>query len=373
MKVLHVCDTLDPHPGLFALTLPGFLVALQKQGVVNDVVAGASHADKVRDSLAADQVSIVDEDNQTAAMFAIAPLANKADLVHIHTATATIGMIAAAAARSGNTPFVLSTCGELTTTDRLQGRLLNWLDVRQFHKKFNGVSRIIACNEIEKKILGNRGIKRDIAVLPVGYDEIPIHNSASSNDVSPIKLLWNEQARVIAYLGDIAGHSGLIELFNAFYELEEELSNWRMIVAGRPIDNWLDRFQAEAKKREKEEHIAFIVFPDLAQQKAILEKADLFVQPSPTPVPTIPVLKAMRNNVPVMVSSACDMAIVDKEKAGITVQPNKENFKYSLKKLITGDYGNLKTMGKTAQKIAQEFYSWDNSIKEYLRLYKETI
>ena len=373
MKVLHVCDTLDPHPGLFALTLPGFLVALQKQGIVSDVVAGASHADKVQASLAADQVSIVDEDNETSAMFAIAPLVKKADVVHIHTATATIGMMAAAAARSGNTPFVLSTYGELTTTDRVQGRILNWLDTRQFHKKFKGVSRIVACSEIEKSFLQIRGIKREITVLPVAYDEAPIHNAVPDNDISPIKLLWDDQTRVIAYLGDIGGNSGLIEFFNVFYELEEELRHWRIIVAGRPIDNWLDRFQTEAKKRGKDDHIAFVVFPDLGQQQAILQRADLFVQPSLSPVPAIPALKAMRNNVPVIVSTYCDMAIVDKEKPGITIQPEKEDFQSSLKKLITGDRNKLKPMGKTAKKIAREFYSWDNSIMEYLRLYKETI
>ncbi|NOX59237.1 MAG: glycosyltransferase family 4 protein [Planctomycetes bacterium] len=369
MRILHVVDSLDHHPGRFPSALPGLIAALNEHDIVCDIASGATHDTHMPKQSPAQNIVVVDEDQAIESISMIAPLVARADVVHIHCPTATIGAIAAASANSQQTPFVLSTHGSLTTHLRERGKLSTWFENRSFAKKFKKAHAVTCLTSSEGQLLRQRGIRIEAKPLAVGCD-FSLEDPLCEDSQAAGKLPIADGKRIIAYFGDIDGQLGLIPFFKACDELEDDLEAWRIVIAGRPVDNWLEQFQAGARRHGKEHLGEFVVFPNIAQQCSILSAAEIVVAPSPTPIPPVAPMWAMWHGTATVVSDALGLNGVEEANAGAVVEPTRKGFLAALSKLVTSTPEDLHQMGRRAATFVREKHSWKTNVAEYIELYR---
>ena len=371
MRLLHVIDTLDHHPGHVSMSLRGLLAGLDKAGVICDIVAGASHDEAVEHWRFGGETVVVDEDDAGAMLEAVAPMARHADVVHIHAPQVELAKFAAAGAAASHTPLLVSPYGEMIKGLRGRGKLSIWLENRRFAKKFAAAKSVVCLNDEEQGFMRARGLRGTFRTISFGFDGDVVERAAGDGEA--IKFPWDDGKRVIAYFGDIDGRLGLVQFFKACDELEDELEDWRIVVAGRPINNWLELFQAGARRHGKEHLGDFVVYPDAAQQRAVLDAAELVVLPAPTPVPPVAALWAMWHGKAVLASTATGLSEVESAGAGAVVEPTRKGILGGLDRLVTRSAEELRAQGEAAQRLVRERWHWSKLLDEHLELYRTMI
>ncbi len=366
MRILHVLDTLDRHPGLLATTLGGMLTALRDAGVEADVAAGASHDDWSHTAQAAGEVAAVDEDRAEAALVELTHLAYRCDVVHVHAPQAEIGMLAVAASRAARKPMVVSTGGALVADSTERGRVSLWFENRRFTKKFGGAARTICVSEDEVTGMRQRGLEGSFIVLPVGYTPGAAEAARGASPDSRRGMAWGDERRLMAYFGDIDGRSGLVELIQMCTELGSELAGWRLVLAGRPVEHWLEHFQRLTA--ELALAVDFMVYPDAAQQAALRDAADLVVQPHLTPNTGVAALWAMAADRPVLLTDATPPASVLGNVAQVS-PATPEGVRETLHSLTRRTSEELRGMGEKAGAGIRTAFDWSNIAPGYAECY----
>lgn len=372
MRILHVVESMDLHPGLFSTTLPGFITALGRHDIVCDVLSGASHDTHEPERFSAEQVVSVDEDQPIEALRAAAPLVQTAEVIHVHCPKAGVATIVSAAAKSEGKPVVISTHGSLTTHLRGRGKLSLWFENRRLHKKCRWAKRVTCLNQLEADLLQQRGLRLDATPMPVGCD-YSNENGLNADGSHADKLPLGDGKRILAYFGDIDGQLGLVPFFKACDELEDELEAWRIIIAGRPIDNWLELFQAGARRHGKEHLGEFVVFPNYDQQRSILDAAEIVALPSIGPVLPNAILWAMWHGKATLASECLGLLGIEDAGAGAVVEPSRKGILPSLRKLVTASPDELNSMGQKGAAYVRDVYSWDSIVPEYIELYRAVV
>ncbi len=370
MRILQVVESMDLHPGMFSTILPGYIAALAKNDIACDIVSGASHDTHEPEHFAAQEVVSVDEDQPIEALRAISPLVRRADVIHIHCPKSGVATIASAAAKGEDKPVVVSTHGSLTSHLKGRGKLSLWLENRRLNKKLRWAKRVTCLNQMEADLLNQRGLPFSATPLPVGCD-YSAENDATAEQAQTDKLPLGDGKRILAYLGDIDRQLGLIPFFKACDELEDELESWRIVIAGRPIDNCLDLFKAAARRHGKEDIGEFVVFPNRAQQRSILEVAEIVALPAVAPVLPNAILWAMWYGKATLASTALGIDGLAKAGAGAVVEPSRKGILPSLGKLVRSTPAELKAMGENGATFVREHCSWEAVVSRYIQLYRD--
>ncbi len=372
MRILQVVESMDLHPGLFSTILPGFISALGKHGISCSVASGASHDTHQADHFSADDVVSIDEDQPIEALRTISPLVRAADVIHIHCPNTGIAAIVTAAAKGERRPLIVSTQGSLTSHLRGRGKLSLWFENRRLNKKFRWAQQVTCLNSREAHLLGQRGLRLNPTPLPVGCD-FANENGLSADDAQTEKLPLGDGKRILAYFGDIDRELGLIPFFKACDELESELESWRIIIAGRPIDNCLELFKAAARRHGKEHIGEFVVFPNFAQQRSILDAAEIVALPSITPVLPNSILWAMWHGKATLASESLGIEGLENAGAGAVVEPTRKGILPALGKLVRSTPEELKSMGSKGAEFVRASHSWDAHIQKYVDMYRAAV
>jgi len=372
MRILHVVDSMDLHPGQFSAILPGFIAALGHHNIACDVVSGASHDTHEAGRLSAEQLVSVDEDQPIEALRAAAPLVRQADVIHVHCPKAGVATIVSAAAKGERKPVMFSTHGTLTSHLRGRGKISLWFENRRLHKKCRWAQQVTCLNQLEADLLQQRGLRLNAASIPIGCD-FSNENGLNTDESQAEKLPIGDGKRILAYFGDIDGQLGLVPFFKACDELEDELDSWRIIIAGRPIDNWLELFQAGARRHGKEHLGEFVVFPNYDQQRSILNAAEIVALPSVAPVLPSAILWAMWHGRATLASNALGMDGLEDAGAGAVVEPSRKGILPSLRRLVTASPDELKSMGQKGAAFVRDAYSWESIVPQYIDMYRRAI
>ncbi|GJM24590.1 MAG: hypothetical protein DHS20C16_10050 [Phycisphaerae bacterium] len=369
MRILQIVKSMDLHPGQFSTTLSGFISSLSNHNIACDIVSGASHDTHEPERFLANEVVSIDEDQPIEALRAISPLVRRADVIHIHCPKTPVATIVSAAAKGEDKPVVFSTHGSLTSHLRNRGKVSLWFENRRLNKKFRWAKGITCLNNRESELLNQRGLRLNATPIPVGCD-FSNENGLDADQTQTEKLPLGDGKRILAYFGDIDGQLGLVPFFKACDELEDELDSWRIIIAGRPIDNWLELFQAGARRHGKEHLGEFVVFPNYDQQRSILDAAELVALPTISPSLPNAILWAMWHGKATIASSALEIAGLENAEAGAVVEPTRKGILPSLRKLVTASPDELKAMGQNGAKFVRDCYSWETIIPQYIDMYR---
>jgi len=104
----------------------------------------------------------------------------------------------------------------------------------------------------------------------------------------------------------------------------------------------------------------------------LFESAKLHVVTSHSDVHTITAIESLAMGTPVVITKASDFPELNEYKAGITVDLDSNSVYNAVEELL-GDEEKLKEYSKNAKKLIDEKFLLKNKIKEYEKMFKETI
>ncbi len=371
MRVLHVVDTLDQDPSWFRTALAGMLVALRERGVFSDIISRDSD-EALPPFQSVETVVTIDNNGQSLHPNTFAPLVANADVLHIHCAQTAVGKQAMLAARGAGTPFVISSYGSFLTGVQMRNRLSLWIEnlrLRKYHRWSAGW----CCNcGGERELVQARGFRPSCDILPVGFDADMMPSTNGDDTTAQLGTPGTEK-RLVAYFGDIDGHNGLVPLFRACNQLDDEFENWKIVLAGRARGNSANLLKARAQRWGKEHIGDLIVNPSASQRAATLRAAEFVVVPSPTPAPPLAAWWAMWNETPVLLSSAVGEADIESAGAGMVVEPSRKGFLVGMARMLSKSPDELREMGKAARAWVRNARSWPNIIDRYEDVYQRAI
>lgn len=278
------------------------------------------------------------------------------DVIHMHNYYTFQNIVVHYYARKNRIPYVLQAHGSVATFFQrgMLKRVFSWLWGNRILKD---AAKLIAVTAIEAGQYQSMGASSDkIEVVPHGID------SAEFEDLPPRgefrrEYGFDENHKLILYLGRIDKIKGLALLAKAFSGLLKELSNARLVIVG-PDDGYLPELKRLIKRLMMEEKVLF-TGPLYGKDKLeAYVDADIYVLPSFYEIFGITVLEAIACGTPVIVTDRCGIAEWINGKAGLVVPHDKDQLQAAFLHMLNDDKMSLKFSEK-GKILVREELNWE--------------
>ena len=173
-------------------------------------------------------------------------------------------------------------------------------------------------------------------------------------------------------VGRIDPKKGLEILLESFAKISNNHKNLFLVISGTGIKKYVDEIKELAQKLKINDLVKFTGFISDDEKLELYESAKLHVVTSHSDVHTTTAIESLAMGIPVVITKASDFPEIDEYKAGITVDLDS-NSVYSAVEELLGDEEKLKEYSKNAKKLIDEKFLLKNKIKEYEKMFKETI
>jgi glycosyltransferase involved in cell wall biosynthesis len=253
----------------------------------------------------------------------------------------------------------------------IKRRLWHWLI--NFRKVINDFDKIITVSKNTKRdvleLYGASSEKVDVIYsgLEGRYQVLP------ENDISLIetKSKYNLPDKFIFFLGTLEPRKnvdGLIRAYNIFRKNNEELNDYKLVIAGSR--GWIYRhiFQ-ELKKSPYRQDIQFIGYVDNDDKVALYNLADLFVFPSFYEGFGFPPLEAMACGTPTVTSFVSSMPEVVGEAALMIDPYNSQAIAKAIEAILTDEELKKDLISKGLARVKR--FNWESAAKKYLDIFLE--
>jgi len=249
------------------------------------------------------------------------------------------------------------------------------IDTLRFKKK-----RIIKSYKNVYKIIANSNYTKDLmhASLKIDYEQIKIihpgidiyREFVSDEERRFVEKIVQNKSPVITTLARVEKRKGHMYIINAINELKEQFPNIIYLIAGK--GPYLETIKANVKKLNLSEFVFFLGWITEPEKSVILKNSDIFAM---TPIISgesvegfgMAFIDAAFHEVASIGSDSGGIkdAIID-GKTGIICRANDQsNITLNLRKLIENERLRIE-LGQNGKKLAEEKYSWDKKIHEYL-------
>ncbi|HEX6650994.1 MAG TPA: glycosyltransferase [Pyrinomonadaceae bacterium] len=165
---------------------------------------------------------------------------------------------------------------------------------------------------------------------------------------------------------------GLDVLIDAFLTLIEDpkFAPWRLVIAGDGPPSYVLKLKGMVAASAHADRVAFTGWLDGAKKDALLSGASLLVLPSYQENFGLCVLEALSHSVPVLVSPHVNLAReIVLANAGWIATVNKDSLITRLAEAL-GDDEERARRGLAGKQLSQK-YSWENSAKSLVNLYRQ--
>lgn len=257
----------------------------------------------------------------------------------------------------------------------VHGIASRWIDVaRSKRADYVWKTRVRKAIELSDAIItvSNSSADDIAAVYNVDKDKINVIPHGIDFDLfaTPSSLSAETQARIdkpyVLYLGNIEPRKNLVELVKAFQSEEIKKTGLELIIAGKPAWDF-DETMQEIQRTPNVKHLGFVSDDD---RRALMQNCELFIFPSLYEGFGFPVLEALAAGAVVLSSDRGSL----KEVAGpaLTLESlDAEGIKVGIIKAIE-DEDSRKSCLLEGAAWAQQF-SWDKSVEEHIKVYKEIL
>ena len=183
------------------------------------------------------------------------------------------------------------------------------------------------------------------------------------NGVSMPNVIKNEtEDTFILYLGRIVPEKGIHYLIEAFIQIEDEIPDKKLIIAGGASDT--DEYLTSLKELAGDDkRIEFVGFVQGRELEELYSNAWIYCLPSDLEGMPLSLLEAMSYDNCCIVSDIEECTEVVEDK---TIIFEKGNVKDLAEKIKTADVAKYK---KTAQEFILNKYNWDDVVDKTLELY----
>ncbi|MGB7339135.1 MAG: glycosyltransferase [Phototrophicaceae bacterium] len=284
------------------------------------------------------------------------------DIVHLHEFRTIENLLLVPVAARHHKPIVLSPHGTLTYStgrSRLKSFWDQWLSPRITPH----IHHVIALAASEKDDVQqtwsqfDRDI--DIRVIPNGVNLAPYQHLPNSDAFREKYGLGD--AQVILFMGRLHQRKGVDVLAQAFQQAN--LPNTKLLFVGPD-----EGMQATIKALDNE-HIILTGFLEGDDRLAAFASADLFVLPAIGEGLSMAALEAMASGIPVLLSEGCNLPEAVSAGAGYIIPIDAAEIADSLVNVLA-DTGKLSQMGRNAQQLIAEQFTWDTIAQQMIKYYK---
>lgn len=214
--------------------------------------------------------------------------------------------------------------------------------LKKYKPKFYGVSN--RCNEWLKHF--------DIKASGVFY------NSIDKNVYKQFKTNNKNKEITFGYIGRIIPEKGVINLLDAFKNLEQNYKNIKLVIAGDgPI---LD----DLKKKYKSKKIDFLGKISYEEVMKLSDKLDVFVHPSmyPEGLPTSILEAGIMKTAVIATDRGGTVEVINDSSLGIIVEENVEDLQKQMEYLINNTK-EIDTYKENIHKRIMDNFTWDQTVK----------
>lgn len=292
------------------------------------------------------------------------------DIVHTHLPFVYPTFIAAKIARQFGKPLFYHQRGVLDPS-RLSFRSLKKMLYIKYVEKpiIDSASTLIALTKFEiesYKAITSRTIT--IKVIPNGINTSEYVTVSAPENILGIPM----SAPVILFLGRLHPIKGADVLIEAFFEVNKEIPNAVLVLAGPDEFKLESKFKAIVEEKGLRDKILFpgMVTGDL--KRNLLARANIFALPSAGEGFSMAVLEAMASETAVMISPGCNFPEIEQRNAGAIVSVNSIKWAKALIQMIS-NRENLMRMGKNGKELVSQEYSWDKIADMMIEAYDEVI
>ena len=173
-------------------------------------------------------------------------------------------------------------------------------------------------------------------------------------------------------IGRIDPKKGLEILLESFAKISKNHKNLFLVISGTGIKKYVDEIKELAQKLKINDLVKFTGFISDDEKLELYESAKLHVVTSHSDVHTTTAIESLAMGIPVVITKASDFPEIDEYKAGTTVDLDSNSVYNAVEELL-GDEEKLKEYSKNAKKLIDEKFLLKNKIKEYEKMFKETI
>ena len=242
-------------------------------------------------------------------------------------------------------------------------------------KSYKNVYKIIANSNYTKDLM-QASLKIDKNKIQIIHPGIDIYREFISDEEKEyVKKIIKNKGPVITTLARVEKRKGHEYIINAINELRDQFPKLIYLIAGK--GPYLENIKNIVKKLNLNSHVIFLGWITEPEKSLILKKSDIFAM---TPITSgesvegfgMAFIDAAFHGVASIGSDDGGIkdAILDGETGLICEANNQFDITKNLKKLIEDK--NLRTkLGENGRKIAEEKFSWNKKIHEYLAATKQ--
>lgn len=250
-------------------------------------------------------------------------------------------------------------------------QLKNWT-------KFSGenADQIITISEFSKEDICREYAlaKNKVTVAYPGFDEKEFGVKSSELRIEAVKKKYGAVDNYLIYIGTIQPRKNLVRLMEAFARIVQDIKGSELVVVGKTTgegkQGWMYEDILKAPKELGiEDKVKFLGFVPTEDLSLLLSGAVAFIQPSLWEGFGIPVVEAMANGVPVIVSNVSSLPEVV-GKAGILVDPYSiDQIEQAIRLLVTDK--KLRQEYSKEGIIQAKKFSWDKMAEEVLKVFEQ--
>lgn len=198
-----------------------------------------------------------------------------------------------------------------------------------------------------------------------------LQDSSSSKD--PVSEISGDK-KIVLFFGIIVPDKGLIHLIRAFKKVIDQEPRAHLLIAGKPIED-VEPYYHEIERLNLEESVTFHArYIPLDEVHLYFSKSDIVALPYVNTTTSGILFASYAFGKPV-VATRCGShpEYVSHGESGLLVTvKDEEDLSQAILSLLHNDEKRLK-MGRFAEKLARENYSWENAAVITSDIYKEVI
>lgn len=252
-------------------------------------------------------------------------------------------------------PYVVSPHGMLdgwvmSSSKRLALRLFE-------RKSLSNAACIHALNLHEYKTLRGLGFKNPIAIIPNGI--------VNSKPVPKTKARKHEALKKMLFLSRLDPKKGLINLIEAWSKIKIE--NWHLEIYGWGEEAYIKSIESKISELGLQSVIKLKGEVHGKEKDAVYQSADAFVLPSFSEGFPMVVLEAWQHELPVLLTSSCNMPEAFEHKAGFKIRNEASKMAVDIKAFFDLPESEKLSLGKNGLELTHKQFDWHiigNSLKE---------
>jgi len=291
------------------------------------------------------------------------------DLCHAHGMWVGVSSTAASWTRDNTKPFMITVHGMLEPwairNSRWKKRLAGLLYANRTHR---GAQCIQVNTTAELGNVRNYGLKNPVCVIPNGVD-VP-HDET----LAPPRWMrdTSHEGKNMLFLGRFHPKKGMLAMLDGWqcWKRRSGDQQWRLIIAGWD-DGGHHREVEEAIQNYQLQQSVSMVGPQFGDEKnSTYAHADAFILSSHSEGLPMAVLEAWANNLPVLMTTPCNLTIGFEREAAIEITTKPDDIACGIDVLTSMSDDQRSAMGLAGKQLVQEQFTWQSVANQLFDVYQ---